>query len=375
LRGIRNEDIDKKLYFRSYYDFDSRHVSQHKRIDVKSMEEKINRLFKDKNVAVTGGLGSIGFEIIKKLLDYDVGSIIVVDNRETELAYWMYHSSDDRLKFHFCDIREFDRVLEELKDVNIVFHAAALKHVNVCEFDPYEAVKTNVIGTQNVIEACLRDDVERMILVSTDKAVNPTNVMGATKLLAERLVSAVCNRMKDGTARFGVVRFGNVLHSRGSVLEIWNQQLKEGKKITITDPNMTRFFMDVSQCVYLIFEAAKYTEGGETFILKMPSVRIRDLAEVYLELSGHPKDYFVLIGKRPAEKMHEDLVFPEESEALLENDEFLLRLPLFFKTDMEKRYKDGFMKAGKAKYSSNDPSNLLNKRQIKSTLSRFLKLG
>jgi len=339
------------------------------------MDEKINRLFRDKNVAVTGGLGSIGFEIVKKLLDYDVGSIIVVDNRETELAYWMYHSSDDRLKFHFCDIREFDRVLETLKEVNVVFHAAALKHVSVCEFDPFEAVKTNVIGTQNVIEACLRDDVERMILVSTDKAVNPTNVMGATKLLAERLVSAVCNRVKNGTAKFGVVRFGNVLQSRGSVLEIWNQQLKERKKITITDPNMTRFFMDVGQCVYLIFEAAKYTEGGETFILKMPSVRIGDLAEVYLEFSEHSKDHFVLIGKRPGEKMHEDLVFPEEGEALLENDRFLLRLPIFFRTETEKRYKDGFKKAAKEGYSSNDPENLLNKAEIKSTLSRFLEPG
>lgn len=338
------------------------------------MDEKINQLFKNKNVAVTGGLGSIGFEIVKKLLEYEVRSIIVVDNRETELAYGMYNSSDDRLEFYFCDIREFNRLLEMLKDVNIVFHAAALKHVTVCESNPFEAVKTNVIGTQNVIEACLQNEVEKMILISTDKAVNPTNVMGATKLLAERLVSAVCNRMNYGNAKFGVVRFGNVLHSRGSVLEIWSQQLVDGKKITITDPNMTRFFMDVSQCVYLIFEAARYTEGGETFILKMPSVRIGDLAEVYLELRGRPKDYFVLIGKRSGEKMHEELVFPEEYEVLLENDKFLLRLPIFSKIDLEKRYRDGFKKATKTRHSSNDRDNLLNKEQIKLTLSRFLGL-
>jgi len=338
------------------------------------MDERINRLFKNKNVAVTGGLGSIGFEITKKLLEYEVRSIIVLDNRETELAYGIYNSSDDRLKFDFCDMREFNRLLEMLKDVNFVFHAAALKHVTVCEFNPFEAVKTNVIGTQNVIEACLRNEVEKLILISTDKAVNPTNVMGATKLLAERLVSAVSNRRMDGITKFGVVRFGNVLHSRGSVLEIWNQQVINGKKITVTDPNMTRFFMDVSQCIYLIFEATRYTEGGETFILKMPSVRIGDLARVYLELKGCPKDHFVLIGKRPGEKMHEELVFPEEFEVLLENDKFLLRLPFFSKTDMEKRYKDSFRKALKTKFSSNDPDNLLNKEQIKATLGSFLGL-
>lgn len=338
------------------------------------MDETINRLFKNKNVAVTGGLGSIGFEMIRKLLECEVRSVTILDNRETELAYQMYNSTDGRLRFHFCDMRDFDRLLEMLKDAHFVFHAAALKHVTVCEFNPFEAVKTNVIGTQNVIEACLRNEVEKLILISTDKAVNPTNVMGATKLLAERLVSAISNRRTDGSTKFGVVRFGNVLHSRGSVLEIWNQQLLDGKKITITDPDMTRFFMDVSQCVYLIFEATKYTMGGETFVLKMPSVKIGDLAEVYLELKDCSKDNFVLIGKRPGEKMHEELLFPEEFEVLLENDRFLLRLPFFSKADIEKHYRGSFRKALKTQYSSNDPDNLLNKKQIRSTLGSFMGL-
>jgi FlaA1/EpsC-like NDP-sugar epimerase len=271
-------------------------------------------------------------------------------------------------------MRELDRLLETLKDVDFVFHAAALKHVTVCEFNPYEAVKTNVIGTQNVIEACLQNKVEKLILISTDKAVNPTNVMGATKLLAERLVSAVSNRSMDGTTKFGVVRFGNVLQSRGSVLEIWNQQLLDRKKITITDPKMTRFFMDVNQCVNLIFEATRHTRGGETFMLKMPSVRIGDLVEAYLELKGYPKNHYVLIGKRPGEKMHEDLVFPEESEALLESEKFLLCLPLFYRAALDERFKEGFKKTAKATYSSNDPDHLLDKKRIKSALKRFLKL-
>jgi len=338
------------------------------------MDKNTNQLFKNKSIAVTGGLGSIGFEIVKKLLECEVRSVTVLDNRETELAHGVYNNSDHRLRFHFCDMREFDRLLEMLKDVDFVFHAAALKHVTVCEFNPFEAIKTNVIGTQNVIESCLRNEVGKLILISTDKAVNPTNVMGATKLLAERLVSAISNRRMSNSTKVGVVRFGNVLHSRGSVLGIWNQQLADGKRITITDPNMTRFFMDVNQCVYLIVEATKYTEGGETFVLKMPSVRIGDLARVYLELKGCPIDNFVLIGKRPGEKMHEELVFPEEFEVLLENDRFLLRLPLFSTTDIEKRYKDSFRKASKSMYSSNDPDNLLSKKQIESTLSGFLGL-
>jgi len=178
--------------------------------EVKDMDEEINQLFGNRNVAVSGGLGSIGLEIVKKLLECEVRSITVVDNRETERAYAMYDSSDDRLRFYFCDIREFDRVLENLEDINVVFHATALKHVSVCESDPFEDIKTNVIGTQHMIEACLQNEVEKMILISTDKAVDPTNVMGATKLLPERPVSAVCNRGKNSDIRFGVVRFGNV---------------------------------------------------------------------------------------------------------------------------------------------------------------------
>lgn len=337
------------------------------------MVKEINQLFKDKRIAVIGGLGSIGSEIINKLLECEVCSIVLADNRETELAYWLNNISDSRIKFRFCDVREYARVLEILKNIDIVFHASAMKHVTVSEFNPFEAVKTNVIGTQNIIEASLRNEVEKMILISTDKAVNPTNVMGATKLLAERLVSAVCSSREELDTKFGVVRFGNVLHSRGSVLEIWEEQVKCGKKITITDPNMTRFFMDVGQSVYLIFEATKYAKNGETFILKMPSVRIGDLADVYLKLKKCQKNHFMIIGKKPGEKMHEELIFPEEADALLENDKFLLRLPFFFKKDA--RRIQGFKPVKKTKYSSDDPDNLLDKEQIEMTLRRSLRLN
>ncbi|MHC1589123.1 MAG: polysaccharide biosynthesis protein [Methermicoccaceae archaeon] len=333
--------------------------------------KEMKSIFNNKNIAVSGGLGSIGSEIIRMLLKFDVGSITVIDNRETELAYWSYNNPDERIRFHFCDVRDSKRMLQVLKDVDVLFHAAAMKHVSISELNPFDAVKTNVIGTQNAIDACLQNGVEKAVLISTDKAVNPTNVMGATKLLAERLVSAVKGSQNGRDTHFGIVRFGNVLYSRGSVLEIWDRQLKEGRKITITDPEMTRFFMDVSQCIYLIFETTRYADRGETFILKMPSVRIGDLAKAYLELKGYDDDYLEVINKRVGEKVHEELVFNNESDMLLENDKFLLRPPLY-DVDIEKYHVEGFRKATKSSYCSNDADILLSKEQMKSVLSDFM---
>ena len=280
------------------------------------MRKKIEGMFKNKIIAVTGGLGSIGSQIIHKILSYVPEKVLLLDNRETGLFYASEYSTNDRTEAFFCDIREREQVKRILKNTDIVFHAAAMKHVVVCEKNPFEAVKTNVIGTQNIMESCLDNQVEKMILISTDKAVNPTNVMGATKLLAERLISAMYNIRKENDTKFGIVRFGNVLYSRGSVLEIWEKQLKEEKKITVTDPNMTRFFMDVSQSVDLIVNASYYAENGETFILKMPSVRMGILAEAFLEIKGYSPDHSQIIGTRPGEKMHEELMLEDETEFL-----------------------------------------------------------
>lgn len=330
-------------------------------------------VFKGKKIAISGGLGSIGSEIAKKSLEAGAESVLILDNRETEMMHAMYECVDENVSFLFCDVREYERVHEVLKEVDIVFHAAALKHVVVCELNPFEAVKTNIIGTQNVIKACLTNGVEKMILISTDKAVNPTNVMGATKLVAERLVAATCNIRHEQDTKFGIVRFGNVLYSRGSVLEIWDRQISKGKKITVTDPNMTRFIMDTSQCVDLIFNATEYANNGETFILKMPSVRIGDLAEAYLELRGYPNDFYEVIGARPGEKLHEELIFRDEAPFLLENDKFLLRLPLKLKnTDIRYYYKLGFDRSKRTSFSSGDPINLLTKDKVKEVLSKFL---
>jgi len=328
-------------------------------------------LFRDKTILVTGGLGSIGSEIVKQLVNYNPKQIIILDNRETELYYARISSkSNEKVAFLFGNVRDKERLLRATDGVDVIFHAAAMKHVFVCEYDPVEAVKTNAIGTQNVIECALEHNMERMILISTDKAVNPTNVMGATKLLAERLVSAMCNYRGTNTTKFGVVRFGNVLASRGSVLENWENQLKEDKRITITNPDMTRFFMSIPESINMIFTATYYAENGETFILKMPSIMIGDLAEVFLELKGFPANYYEIIGPGAGEKMHEGLLFEGEADLLMENEDMFVRLPLTLDFDNEKiRFgKKGFKKSEVKEFSSKDKRYLLDKKAIERVL-------
>jgi UDP-N-acetylglucosamine 4,6-dehydratase len=342
---------------------------------VSSSESKVS-LFQGKTILVTGGLGSIGSEIAGQLQNYSPRRVIILDNRETELYYARISArSNDNVAFLFGDVRDKERLLRATDGVDVIFHAAAMKHVFVCEYDPVEAVKTNAIGTQNVIECALAHNMERMVLISTDKAVNPTNVMGATKLLAERLVSAMCNYRGTNTTRFGVVRFGNVLASRGSVLENWERQLKKDKRITITNPDMTRFFMSIPESVNMIFTAADYAENGETFILKMPSIRIGDLAEVFLELKGFSADHGDIVGAGAGEKMHEGLLFEGEADLLMENQDLFVRLPLTLDFDKEKRRfeKKGFRKSETMEFSSGDKRYLLDKRAIRKVLEQQLR--
>ncbi len=338
-------------------------------------EEQIKNALEDKTVLVTGGLGSIGGEIVRRLVDeYSTKKIIIFDNRETELFY-AKQAFSDKVHVIYGDVRDARAVERAFKGVNIVFHAAAMKHVIMCEMNPFEAVKTNVIGTENVINAAVNNRVEKVVVISTDKAVNPTNVMGATKLLAERLVSAFCSSYnKDNAPRFSVVRFGNVLASRGSVLEIWDKQLRAGEKITVTDPDMTRFFMDVSQSVYLIFSAMVMGKRGETFIFKMPSIKIGDLARAFLEVRGYPADHVKITGKRPGEKTHEELLNNDEKEFLLENEKMFVRLPLFYdQTVIENLKRYDFREATNYSFSSADENNLLDFKDIIAILEKNLK--
>ncbi len=335
-------------------------------------DAELEDIFFNRNILVTGGLGSVGTEIVNQLLLHNPKHITIMDNRETELFYAKKsRPGRTNLTYLLGDVRDKEVVSQATEDVDIIFHAAALKHVAICEDHPSEAIKTNVIGTQNVVEAAIKHDIERIVMISTDKAVNPTNVMGATKLLGERLFVAMCGASHGKRVKFGIVRFGNVLASRGSVLEIWDKQLEQGEKITVTNPGMTRFFLSIPESIELAFQASCYADRGETFILKMSSVNILDLAKAFLHLNGLPLDHFKIVGTCPGEKLHESLLFEEESPWLMENEKMFVRLPAIqnVKSKVLRFEKFGFSISHSEGFSSNNSDHLLNQSGIERVLA------
>ena len=290
----------------------------------------LNDFYKGKKVLVTGGSGSIGQKIVKELLKYDVDVVRVLDNNETALFDLENDLNSSKIRIFVGDIRDYKRLERAFKDIDIIFHAAAYKHVPLCEYNPMDAVKTNVGGTQNIIDAAIACDVKKVIFISTDKAVNPVNVMGATKLLAERLmISSNAYSGANGT-KFSCVRFGNVLNSRGSVIPVFKKQIKNGGPVTITDEAMTRFIMHIHEAAKLILTAGSLSEGSEIFILKMPSVRVPDLAEAMIEYYAPKYGFNVedievnIIGKRIGEKLHEELMTLDEIIYAEETDELFI---------------------------------------------------
>lgn len=291
-------------------------------------------MFKDKNILVTGGTGSIGRVIVRELLKHEPAVIRIFDIDEARESLLQESLKKHRnLRFLIGDVRDKERLHRALENIDIVFHTASFKHVLSCEYNPFEAAKTNVFGTQNLIDAAMSAEVEKLVFTSSDKAVNPSNVMGATKLLAERLVTAANYYKGSRKTIFYSVRFGNVLGSRGSVVNLFKKQLQKGGPLTITDPEMTRFVMSIQQAVDLLFDSTKLAQGGEIFIFKMPSVRILDLAQTMIkELSpvyGYSPEKIKLetIGKKPGEKMYEELLTQQEAVRSLETESMFIVLP------------------------------------------------
>lgn len=295
--------------------------------------DDFKKIFKDKRILVTGGTGSIGSEIVRQLLKYGPKQIRIYSRDETKQFYLHHELGDDKknkriLRFLIGDIRDKDRLNRAFHDIDIVFHVAALKHVPFCEYNPFEAVKTNINGTQNVLDLAIDHHIEKLIAISTDKAVYPTTVMGITKLMMERLVVSAANYSGHPEIKFSVVRFGNVINSRGSVVPLWISQIKSGKSITITDKKMERFFMSIEDAVNLVFMAATIIKGSEIFVLKMPKINIHELAKEIIKRHGNNNNHKIkIIGAREREKMDEKLFTDEEVELMIDLGPFNIIQP------------------------------------------------
>lgn len=293
-------------------------------------------MFENKNILVIGGTGTIGSGIVGKLLKEHSPHVVRIFSRDEYKQFIMQQELADysNIRYLLGDVRDKERLYRAMKDIDIVFDAAALKHVPACEYNPFEAVKTNVLGTQNVIETAIECGVERVIYTSSDKAVSPTNTMGATKLLAERLVSAADYHKGGDKPIFCAVRFGNVMGSRGSVIPLFKQQIAKQRRVTLTDPSMTRFMMSLSQAIDLTFKAASMAIGGEIFVLKMPTVSLKDLADVIIEkeslkLGLKPENIKIEVtGIRAGEKMYEELMSDAEAERAWETEDMFIIPPV-----------------------------------------------
>ena len=287
-------------------------------------------MFKGKKILITGGTGSLGQALTKRLLQKDVDTIRIFSRNESSQIQMESKFNDNRLRFLLGDIRDKERLIIAMEDIDIVFHAAALKHVPKIEYNPFEAIKTNVMGSQNVIDACLANNVGKAICVGTDKAVSPLNTYGATKLLMEKLFVTANNYLdpRKHPTVFIALRYGNVVGSSGSVIPKFVEMLKNKEKITITDLNMSRFSITMNEALDFILKSTEIGKGSEIFIPKLKSYSIKDVKEAMYELLGNYGED--IIGIRPGEKLHESLINNEEMRTSWEyEDLYLITNPLF----------------------------------------------
>lgn len=295
--------------------------------------------FTNKSILVTGSCGTVGSELVKQLLmdeAYSPKEVIGIDNNESALFFQdQEHLNDARAHFYVVDIRDRDALTNITKSVDIVFHCAAMKHVILSERSPDQCIQTNINGVDNVIFAANANSIETVIFTSSDKAVNPTNVMGTSKLMGERLMTAANSHKKNKGPVFASTRFGNVLGSNGSVIPIFHNQIANGGPVTLTHRDMTRFVMSIQESVRLVIDSALLAKGGEVFITKMPVVRIEDLAKAMINnlalRYGKSSDdiEIVEIGTKPGEKLYEELMSDEETRRSLELEKYFSVTPAF----------------------------------------------
>ncbi|SFM23617.1 UDP-N-acetylglucosamine 4,6-dehydratase [Gracilibacillus orientalis] len=279
--------------------------------------------FDNKVVLITGGTGSFGKKITKRILETTVRKVIIFSRDELKQYEMKQELTDDRLRFFIGDVRDKDRLYRAFEGVDYVVHAAAMKHVGACEYNPFEAVKTNIHGAQNIIEAAIDKGVQKVVALSTDKAAAPANLYGATKLASDKLFVAGNSYAGDKNTRFAVVRYGNVVGSRGSVVPFF-EKMRETGRLPITDERMTRFWITLDQGVQFVIDSFARMQGGEIFVPKIPSMKITDLARAV-----GPECEIDIIGIRPGEKLHEVMITEDDARRTVECDNYYIIQPEF----------------------------------------------
>ncbi|WP_310501159.1 SDR family NAD(P)-dependent oxidoreductase [Paenibacillus qinlingensis] len=330
-------------------------------------------MFFQKSILIIGGTGTIGQSLIKHLIKCSPKVIRILSRDEyKQFQLQQEYQNHHQMRYLIGDVRDGSRLVRAMEGIDYVFDCAAMKHVPSCEYNPYEAVQTNIIGTQNVIQAAMANGVSKVILTSTDKAISPTNTYGASKLMAERLITAANYHKGSHKTIFAAVRFGNVLGSRGSVVPLIRQQVLEGKEVTLTDGEMTRFMMSLTEATDLLLKAMEVATGGEVFVLKMPVLKIGDLIDSIIELVvdkygvNPAKIKIRTTGARIGEKMYEELMTLEESKSALElQDMFLIPSPF-------KEYHLESARPAKCMTYSSIDQPVLSKREINQLIDSII---
>lgn len=332
-------------------------------------------LFKNKTLMITGGTGSFGNAVLNRFLITDIGEIRIFSRDEKKQddmrhEYQVkYPACADKIKFYIGDVRELQSVKNAMHGVNYIFHAAALKQVPSCEFFPMEAVKTNVIGTDNVLTAAIDEGVESVICLSTDKAAYPINAMGITKAIEEKV--AIAKSRYSNKTKICCTRYGNVMCSRGSVIPLWIDQIKAGNPITVTEPSMTRFIMSLEEAVDLVLFAFENGENGDLLIMKAPACTIQTQAEAVCELFGGKKEEIKVIGIRHGEKMYETLLTNEECAKAVDMGDFY-RVPADNRgLNYDKYFKDGDEKRNTLTEFNSNNTRRLNLEETKATIAKL----
>ena len=331
-------------------------------------------LFTNKILLITGGTGSFGNAVLNRFLDTDIGEIRIF-SRDEKKQDDMRHEFQakmpevaEKIKFYIGDVRDIQSIRNAMHDVDYIFHAAALKQVPSCEFFPIEAVKTNVLGTENVLTAAIDAGVKNVVCLSTDKAAYPVNAMGTSKAMMEKVIVAKSRTVNPDKTKICCTRYGNVMCSRGSVIPLWIEQIKNGNPITITDGDMTRFIMSLDEAVDLVLFAFEHGVSGDILVQKAPACTIRTLAEAVCELFGGDKENIKVIGIRHGEKMYETLLTNEECANAVDMGDFY-RVPCDKRgLNYDKYFKVGNIERNKLTEFNSHNTQLLDKEQVKQKL-------